>query len=118
MRNVMGGVEDTGLSFKLTPPPGAAGGAGFGAATTPTLTPPKALLMNQVRGGAEQWPVALVAGWGLGCGAAGWAVSTHPLPALTKPAPCCAALWASSAAGAQDEHDQPAVRHLAVARRH
>lgn len=45
MRNVVGGVEDTGLSFKLTPPPGA---VGLGGGSTPTLTPPKALLMNQV----------------------------------------------------------------------
>ena len=53
MSNVMGGVEDTGLSFKLTPPKNAAGFAGFGTAGggggTPTLTPPKALLMNQER---------------------------------------------------------------------
>ncbi|PRW60455.1 CYPRO4-like [Chlorella sorokiniana] len=46
MRNVVGGVEDTGLSFKLTPPPGA---VGLGGGSTPTLTPPKALLMNQER---------------------------------------------------------------------
>ena len=62
MRNVMGGVEDTGLSFKLTPPPGALGG---GAAATPTLTPPKALLMNQARGaggGAPTAPPARAAG--------------------------------------------------------
>ena len=46
LRNVMGGVEDTELSFKLTPPPRAAGATPGG---TPTLTPPKALLMHQER---------------------------------------------------------------------
>lgn len=46
LSNVQGGVEDTGLSFKLTPPPNA---AALGGGSTPTLTPPKALLMNQER---------------------------------------------------------------------
>lgn len=53
LSNVHGGVEDTGLSFKLTPPPKA---AGLGGGSTPTLTPSKALLMNQARGrGGPCW---------------------------------------------------------------
>jgi hypothetical protein len=46
LKNVLGGVEDTNLSFKLTPPPKA---TGLGGGSTPTLTPSKALLMGQVR---------------------------------------------------------------------
>ncbi|PSC67936.1 vacuolar import Vid27-related [Micractinium conductrix] len=46
LKNVQGGIEDLGLSFKLTPPPAA---AGLGGGSTPTMTPPKALLMNQER---------------------------------------------------------------------
>jgi hypothetical protein len=54
MSNAMGGIEDTGLSFKLTPPKNAVGFAGFGTAGgggggTPSMTPPKALLMSQER---------------------------------------------------------------------
>jgi hypothetical protein len=41
-----GGVEDTGLSFRLTPPPSSAAKLG----STPTLTPSKALLMDKVGG--------------------------------------------------------------------
>eukprot|EP00887_Chlorella_sp_A99_P003933 scaffold11.g3933.t1 len=40
MRNVVGGVEDAGLGFRLTPPPARAG------SRTPTLTPAKAILMG------------------------------------------------------------------------
>lgn len=92
MRNVVGGVEDTGLSFKLTPPPGAAGLGGSRTPTlTPTLTPPKALLMNQVHsaGGCVAklgngwagggWPVAAAVqgtAGGVLCGAAHHALNT------------------------------------------
>lgn len=41
LRNVQGGVEDMGLTFKVTPPP-----RGMGGSTTPTFTPGKALLMG------------------------------------------------------------------------
>ena len=88
MRNVVGGVEDTGLSFKLTPPPGAAGLGGMGGGgATPTLTPPKALLMNQVRcRGGRRWEAHHVAVLLRG-GCSGASGSSGPRLAPHTPAP-------------------------------
>lgn len=88
MRNVVGGVEDTGLSFKLTPPPGAAGLGGMGGGgATPTLTPPKALLMNQVRcRGGRRWGAHRVAVLLRG-GCSGASGSSGPRLAPHTPAP-------------------------------
>lgn len=49
MKNDYGGLEDTGLSFSLTPLSGAAAGR----SGTPTLTPSKGLLMNHVSWGGS-----------------------------------------------------------------
>jgi len=51
LRNIEGGVEDKGISFMLTPPPGTPKGRGIGGPSygTPGLTPSRVLLANMER---------------------------------------------------------------------
>ena len=109
MRNVVGGVEDTGLSFKLTPPPGA---AGLGGGSTPTLTPPKALLMNQAGGGAAgSCRTAVGLGWQGGVGSCLWQANMFvPMPQLLQRAACPAAARRST--------DRAALHTLICAQQH